>query len=161
VAVIAGAVFTYYLHDLQLDERRRPPIATLRRGIGFATPLVAGAVALAGLVAMGTPDRIRKERLDERRVADLRQVSGMVNFFHTRRGALPPSLDELSREPGVAPVPRDPETDKPYEYRVKGPQTYELCAAFDRVSERGDGHSFWWHGPGRHCFEMKPAEASR
>jgi Domain of unknown function (DUF5671) len=160
VGVIAGAVVAYYLHDLQLDERRRPPIAALRRGIGFATPLVVGAVGLAGVVAMGTPDSIRQERLDERRVADLRQVSRMVDFFHTRRGALPPSLDELSRESGVAPLPRDPESDRPYEYRVKGPKAYEVCADFDRVSE-GDGHDFWWHGPGRHCFDMKPAEASR
>jgi hypothetical protein len=160
VAVIAGAVFAYYLHDLQLDERQRPSTAALRRGIGFATPLVVGAVTLAGVVAMGLPGDLRKERLDERRVADLNQLTRMVDFFRTRRNTLPSSLDELSREPGVAALPRDPENGQPYEFRVKGPNAYELCAVFDRASE-GDGHSFWWHGPGRHCFEKKPAEATR
>jgi hypothetical protein len=109
---------------------------------------------------MGTPRDLRKERLDERRVADLNQLSRMVDFFQSRRGALPSSLDELSREPGVASLPRDPENDQPYEYRVKGPKAYEVCAVFDRASE-GDGHSFWWHGSGRHCFEKNPAEADR
>lgn len=160
VAIIAGAVFGYYLHDLQLDERQRPSVAALRRGIGVATPLVMGAVALAGAVAMGSPDSIRKERLDGRRVSDLRQLSRMVDFFHTRRGGLPPSLDELSREPGVAALPTDPDTERLYEYRVTGPKAYQLCAVFERTSE-GDGQNFWWHGAGRYCFELKPAEAAR
>jgi hypothetical protein len=160
VAVIAGTVFGYYLYGLQLDERQRPSAAALRRGIGFATPLVVGAVTLAGVVAMGMPGDIRRGRLDERRVADLQRLATTVDFFRNRRGDLPPSLDDLSREPGVAALPRDPDNDQSYEYRVKGPKAYELCAVFDRASE-GDGQSFWWHGPGRQCFEMKPVEAAR
>ena len=50
-----------------------------------------------------------------------------INFYWTREGILPPSLEKLAAEPGVFIELYDPETGQPHEYRVLGSNTYKLC----------------------------------
>ena len=56
-------------------------------------------------------------------------------------------------------VPTDPITKQPYEYNVKGAETFELCATFDLTSQpeqaikRPGGEQSWQHDTGRTCFE--------
>ena len=60
-------------------------------------------------------------------------------------------------------VPMDPETKTAYEYEVKGPEMFSLCAEFGRPSLQnaniaqpyfeGIKGTNWEHAEGRACFE--------
>jgi Domain of unknown function (DUF5671) len=161
VALIAGGVFGYYLQDLRADDHDRPPSGMrARRLITAGAPLAVVAAVVTGLVASGSPGEHRLVRLDERRAEDLRTISRAVDFYWHNRRQLPPSLAELAREPGVAPIPEDPVTGEAYEYEMPGGERYTLCAVFDRPSDEG-ASEFWWHGAGRHCFNLTPNRTNR
>jgi hypothetical protein len=129
----------------------------LAAGVALA---VGGAVA-AGLMVMESPSEARARRLDERRVADLRQLARDIDAFWTRRSALPASLDELAGEGGLGDRRTDPERGTAYEYRVRDGKRYELCATFaaERPDEGGSpGALSWAHGVGRQCFVLTAGE---
>jgi hypothetical protein len=158
VAALAGGIFGHYLGQLRREEEDSP--VDLRTGRLF-TWAASGAVALSligGFALLDSPSQERVRRLDARRVEDLRSLAGAVDLHWSRANALPRSLDELTLEPGYRPLPLDPETGNPYEYRALGADTYELCAGFAQGSgeypptPRGD---FWAHGAGRQCFQVE------
>ena len=84
------------------------------------------------ILPLDSPAQERLRRLDERRVDDLRSISAELDFYWTREGTLPSSLEDLAKEPGVFVELYDPQTDQPYEYWVLDSNTYELCAEFAR-----------------------------
>jgi hypothetical protein len=112
---------------------------------------VIGAIG-GGLYFIGPPAEERARRLDAHRESDLERLRGAADLYWTRYGRLPPSLDQLDSEAGIRVFSRDPETGDAYGYALKSTNSYELCAEFARESEsRGE---FWWHGPGRRCFQI-------
>jgi len=126
--------------------------------------VVVVAVVIVGVILLDSPAQERLRRLDERRVDDLRSISAELDFYWTREGTLPSSLEELSNEAGVFIELHDPETGQPYEYRVLGSNTYELCAQFSRDTAEEQGHfyrDYWSHGPGRQCFELEAQDVER
>jgi hypothetical protein len=117
--------------------------------------VVLGALG-AGFYVVGPPADERARRLDTHRTTDLQRLRLAADLYWTRHRRLPASLAELDKEAGTNIYSRDPETDEPYEYAVKSANMYELCAAFARDSEqRGD---FWFHRPGRTCFQIAAKE---
>ena len=103
-------------------------------------------------------------RLDARRVEDLRALAGAVDLYWSRGGALPGALDSLTQEQGFAPQVADPETGRPYEYRILGGDTYELCASFARGTDTEPPETrsdFWSHGAGRQCFQLEAKKPKR
>jgi hypothetical protein len=117
---------------------------------------------VTGLVLVGPPSEERARKLDERRVEDLRRLSTAVDLYRSRRGSLPTSLNEASRETEDVQTVGDPLTGRPYPYRVVGADVYELCADFQRGSgtsgtdRRYSEPAFWAHTAGPQCFRMKP-----
>jgi len=95
--------------------------------------LVVAAV-IVGVIMLDSPAQERLRRLDERRVDDLHQLAYGVDIYWTREGHLPASLAELSEEERIVRDLADPATGQPYEYRVLGYKTFELCAVFTRDS---------------------------
>ena len=94
----------------------------------------------------------------------MRSISAELDFYWTREGTLPSSLEELSNEAGVFIELFDPETGQPYEYRVLGSNTYELCAQFARDTAEEQGHFYryyWSHGQERQCFELEAQDVER
>jgi Domain of unknown function (DUF5671) len=161
VALIAGGIFGYYLQDLRADEVDRPPSGVrARRLITAAAPLAVVSAVVSGVVAFGLPGEQRKARLDQRRDEHLQMISRAVDSYWSNHRQLPQSLAELAREPGVGPIPTDPETGKTYEYSASGGETYRLCAVFDRHSDE-TASGYWWHGAGRHCFNLNPNRTNR
>lgn len=175
VGGIAGAVFGYYLWDLrQADvdpERWATRHAGVRAFAGLVSVLVAAAI-IAGLALAGSPGNARLARLDDRRTQDLALIAVAIDDYWSQRQELPPDLEQLSRERSVRiRSVRDPESGAPYEYRVTGEQSYELCATFDREDESPEdlhlrrpvaaGERFWSHGAGRACFALEPAALHR
>jgi hypothetical protein len=137
---------------------------TGQRWLGGLVVAVVGAAVAAGLVILGSPSDARLRRLDERRVAELRQLARDIDVFWTRRAALPASLDALAGEAGLGERRADPDTGEPYAYRAIDATHYELCAVF--AAEAGapglaPDLAFWAHGAGRHCFTIEAQAAPR
>jgi hypothetical protein len=127
----------------------------------IAASAVVVAAIVAGVVTLGSPTMQRHRRLDERRVADLRNLESAVTVYWHRRQSLPPDLDALSKEPGLRPNTHDPETGTPYDYELIAADSYRLCAvfAFDSAANPATRDSAaasnWAHGAGRHCFDLR------
>ena len=119
---------------------------------------VVVAAVIAGLWLIGSPADQRQQRLDERRVSDLEQLSQAVYRHRNERRALPASTSELVNGRRLSRLPFDPSTEEPYEYRVTGERQFELCAVFARPSRPEDAKDFWQHGAGRHCYEFDVPE---
>ena len=142
-------------------SRRTPTVRTI---IAIILAVVVLAVIIVGICLLDSPAQERLRRLDERRVDDLRELSYELDFYWTREGILPTSLEELSSKPGVFVDLLDPETGQPYEYRVLSSNTYELCAVFvlDTAAEQDRFYKdVWSHDPGKQCFQMEAQDVNR
>jgi hypothetical protein len=133
--------------------------AAHRAFAALATLLVLGAVA-AGFALVGTPAARRLERLDERRLGELRATLGEVVALCRAGGAppslrrpLPATLDELAGQARGRRVARADPAGMPYGYRVLDERRLELCATFDQPRD-ADVDVFWNHPAGRHCFTI-------
>jgi hypothetical protein len=130
-----------------------------KRLLAVVLTLVVATAVVTGIVIIGSPMEERTRRLDTRRVQDLQQISQAVQVYHGRHQRTPASLDELSKEPGLAMVPRDPMTGQPYRYLSVDAERYELCGTFDRDSDARTA-SFWSHGAGTQCFTLNVKQAT-
>ncbi|MGH9370406.1 MAG: DUF5671 domain-containing protein [Vicinamibacterales bacterium] len=161
IATIAGTIFGYYLSDLRLEDTTAPDEgAPWKRAVTRFAVASVGVVVVAALFMIGSPSEERARRLDARRIADLRRISGSADLYLGRQGRLPASLEDLSREGGSMVDGRDPD-GRSYEYRVTGERSYELCATFQRDSSerlRAVAGDFWSHGTGRRCFQFQVKE---
>ncbi len=169
VFFIAAVVFGYYLWNLRTEQMaiRDPRM----RWFIFGTIGIVVAAIVAGFVVAGSPFAERARRFDERRVQDLQTIQWQVVNFWQRKEKLPAKLDDLRDDISGFVPPRDPESDMSYEYRVSGPLSFELCAAFKAWSQATDvppqrgplpaipafkgekPEGSWSHGTGRVCFE--------
>jgi hypothetical protein len=138
----------------------------MKASFGTTALVVAGIVVFAaivtGIIMVGTPTEGRLERLDARRVQDLKGIMQATDSVWARSQRLPASLQELADDPRLNVQIIDPGSGEQYEYTVVGEDSYELCATFDRESpERAPRPSseFWRHGPGRHCFALSAIKA--
>ena len=146
-----------------MSKTKKKPIKNILVAAGLIVVVVAAVVI--GVILLDSPAQERLRRLDERRVDDLHQLAFGVDIYWTREGHLPASLAELSEEERIVRDLADPATGQPYEYRVLGDKTFELCAVFTRDSGTNErdflDRSFWLHGPGRQCFQLKAQDVSR
>ena len=139
-------------------------VINVRLIVALSLVVAVAAVVIVGVILLDSPAQERLRRLDERRVDDLRSISAELDFYWTREETLPSSLEELSDELGVFVEMFDPESGQPYEYRVLGSNTYELCAQFSRDTAEEQGHfyrDYWSHDAGRQCFELETQDVER
>lgn len=144
---IAGGIFVYYLGAVRAEA------ATVRRDQVFA--VIAAAAVLFGIsmgfIQNGAPAARRNSAFDELRLENLREISNAVNaaWNENHKHALPSSLQPLF---DTATPLRDPQTAKPYTYRILGGSRYQLCAAFDTSTMTNSDGSIWNHPAGNFCF---------
>jgi len=112
------------------------------------------AAVVAGLLFIGSPSGQRALRFDERRVTDLRELSNAVKYRWTRRHEFTARAEDAIDGQILSRLPLDPESKRPYGYRVTGERTFEVCATFSRRSleEAGD---FWFHDAGNRCYSFE------
>lgn len=165
VLAVAATVFGYYLSDLrQLGRNTERYFA-----VGGAL-LIVLSIGF-GFSVFGSPATQRVMRFDVERVSDLQTIQWQVLSYWQRKGALPSTLDELKDPLSGFDIPVDPASATSYEYRSKGPLSFELCASFARPSlpvsrlersvakpvpfggEAGFLNEDWQHNEGRTCFE--------
>ncbi|MYH08984.1 MAG: hypothetical protein F4143_02255 [Gemmatimonadales bacterium] len=122
--------------------------------LGVSGAAVAAAVAL-GIGFLGSPAEERERRVDDRRLADLHEITAAADLYWTRHGRLPASLDDLAAEPGLNISTRDPTSSEIYEYRALDDGRYEVCATFATDAGGATGSSSivqrscqGCHGPG-------------
>ena len=162
VLAVAASILGYYLYEL----RRKPGVISSK--IKIFTRLVIAIVAvivIIGFFIAGSPFKQRLVRFDRERVNDLQMIQGQIVNFWMNKEKLPASLNDLKDNISGFVAPVDPETGNPYEYRVKGNLTFELCANFNFTSKEGAVNisapayprygieENWNHSAGRVCFE--------
>ena len=124
--------------------------------IGFSVLVLA--VIVAAVTLLDSPAQERLNRLDERRMSDLREISTAINVYWTEQGILPSTFDDLADDRGYDAELVDPETGAAYGYRVVDEDSYELCATFVTAEAAVDRDPYfkglWHHGIGRQCFTL-------
>jgi hypothetical protein len=144
VAIVASAIFRYYLFDLRRDIEKT---AMIVRKISWASLVVVVVTIVGGIIIVGTPTSQRIVRLDQQRVMDLVSIENQVLYIYTRDGALPISLDEM-RTPGRDYTPpHDPQTGESYEYSIVSADSFELCAMFQGNSAKENDNRGYYSTP--------------
>ena len=165
VLVITGPVFGYYLWDMRQAEDQviesAARAAPALRGLVIVAIVVVVATLGYSIYLVGTPGQQRAERLDERRVDDLRNISENIDIYFHLNEEMPQHLRDLSGPRFHVRSIEDPDTGLMYEYRVVEGAQYELCAGFTTESgdRRDERRSFseraWEHNAGRYCFQLE------
>ncbi|MBI1971613.1 MAG: hypothetical protein HYS52_02090 [Candidatus Wildermuthbacteria bacterium] len=165
IFAIAGSIFGYHLYDLKRKQEDALPSGA-KAFAGVVILLVVAFIAY-GIFITGTPGQQRAAQFDQRRISDLQQISYAIDAYWERENQLPASFDDLGK--GKVPYAyvqsvKDPRTQEPYEYRLLGEKTYELCADFETDSKQVQARAkipvpfseeTWEHGIGRACFERE------
>ncbi|HEU0085903.1 MAG TPA: DUF5671 domain-containing protein [Candidatus Paceibacterota bacterium] len=135
-AILVGK---YYIFDLKNNQVFGWNIP--KSGVIFAS--VSSILVIATIVCsfsvMGSPSEQRKYRLDDRRVNDLQNIQYQVINFWQQKEVLPENLGALVSPLTGYSIPVEPEFEKgkAYEYSLKGPLTFELCADFSMPMPQG------------------------
>jgi hypothetical protein len=160
VALVAGGVLFHYLRDLQ-SEREPAPRASTAHPLLAAFLLASVLAAAGGLWLVGSPAEQAAQRIDDRRVQDLRTIAQALDLHWDRHARLPPDLPGLVAALETELPLADPETGQPYGYRVLDDRRVELCANFARPSGGRLQDAIWTHGGGRQCFALTAGEENR
>jgi hypothetical protein len=123
----------------------------------IASVVVAAAI-VSGIVVLGPPSEERARRLDVKRISDLQQLTGAIEYYHQQTGQLPSSLGDLASFPNLRVEQRDPISGEPYGFRLTNTAAYEVCATFDRDSTEQVAPGSGAHAPGTQCFTFKVGE---
>jgi hypothetical protein len=164
VCFVSGLAFAYYLATVRMPARVLAGSGMHRR-FGVAATALAVVTLVWGVAVVGSPGAERLRKLDERRVQELRAIESSLDRLclgpHTIRKEGPPQAlvmplpvtlaalasQATERRPSIV----DPGSGAPYEYKLAGPSSFELCATFDRPRDEDDDPR-WNHPAGRHCF---------
>ena len=128
--------------------------------------IVACAAVIVGWVFLGSPSEVRLTRFDAIRAADLASISSAIANYRLRHENLPQTFGELRQsQPNLSLSFKDP-VGQAYDYAAKDSFAYELCASFDRATDRTTEsarlHSmFEQHGLGRQCFSLEARPPSQ
>jgi hypothetical protein len=168
VLVVTGAVFGYYIWDVQSDPHK----SNIPKIVAWISSFAVIGMLVLGFFIAGSPSSQRLVRMDDRRVNDLQMIQGeVINYWQLKRD-LPQSLDNLKNDIKGFQPSVDPETGVAYEYQVIEPLKFSLCATFDKESLKENvGYAgktvpisapygypdqsadVWTHGVGKKCFE--------
>ncbi|MCX6781832.1 MAG: DUF5671 domain-containing protein [Candidatus Magasanikbacteria bacterium] len=161
VLFVAAIIFYYYLRDLKQEK----PVKSTKYFV-WAIIVIVTASVVAGFFIIGSPKTERLRRFDLERVVRLQDIQGQIINYWRSKEYLPGKLADVEDKISGFVVSTDPENNTPFEYTVKGPETFELCATFNLVSEENvvnpsvetmpaskSGLESWKHGAGKTCFE--------
>lgn len=162
ILIVTGLIFYYYLRDLRRGEQILPHMKYFIWGV----IVVVIAAVVTGFFIIGSPKQERLRRFDLERVGRLQEIQMQIINYWRSKEVLPLQLADLEDKISGFIPPTDPETNAPFEYSVKGPESFELCATFSLASEKdetspvarpmiygGQVNESWKHDVGRACFE--------
>lgn len=157
VFFVGGSIFSYYIFDLKNRYK-----FLLRFLIVFVTLIIITAIVI-GFYFIGSPSEQRLRRLDEQKIQSLQTIQmDLENYWITNK-KLPKALADLKGTKYSASTLFDPQSNKPYEYKVVDEKNYQLCADFNLTSYSWDfskkyGQILpdynWGHNSGKYCFDL-------
>jgi len=165
VFIVSAKIFYFYLKDIQGYWDANQEKAKI---VAYAVSGVLALFVIGGFFYIGSPSNQRKVNSDAQRINDLSSIQYEVVNFYQQKGVLPQNLDELKDPISGNFIPNDPKTSATYDYSVKAPLTFELCATFETesgVSPQNNALSApkslyykgqtdnWNHAIGKTCFE--------
>ena len=103
--------------------------------LAWTLSFVILASIIASFFIIGTPAVQRERRFDEQRVDDLQTLQSQIVNYWTQKEVLPQDIGELEDSISGFIVPKDPDSDSPYEYNVIDSLSFELCAIFKTSSD--------------------------
>lgn len=170
ILVITGFIFGFYALERKKIQYKKDVLPGLLRGVGGAFAAVVALGIVLGFFAGGTPQTERLRKFDNERANDLRQIASGITSFALDQNRLPEDFEEMRRNSRYGYYilrTTDPETKKPYEYRVVKERVeaalgasfaeFELCAEFSLSTREEAGRRSYpadsWasHGKGRTC----------
>lgn len=153
--VIAGGIFGYYFYDLKrTDFSKKSSVSK----IFFSLIIVIALATIVGsFFLIDSPQKARLLRYDETRVNDLSQLAGMIDNDYYQTKSLPQDLS-AAKYGGI----NDPVSAQNYEYKIVGPDAYQLCADF-ALPAPDSGERFaspyaddwYYHAAGYQCFNHR------
>ena len=172
---IFGIMFWFYFLERRKIQYRKDISRKTFQLFGLVVFVVIILGITLGFMAGDSPEIERKRSFDERRVHDLTGIANCLQDYASQYRRLPNSLEELNKtDYSYCANKKDPETKKPYEYRViaqskmvgKNKEAeFELCANFALKSEDnqvGNPSPYYvrqnqWseHTVGRNCDRME------
>ncbi len=141
---------------------------TTIRWLLYGALAVVGVVVVWGFTLIGSPSFNRKLSADRNRMEDLQRLSNGIAQYFDEQKKFPEKLadlDKLRYSYGRDLRLEDPATKRPYDFKVKDPYSYELCAEFELTSEEAEiekrpynyygSRTTWDHGVGHNCFSFE------
>lgn len=163
VLLVALAVFGYYIWDLRRKDKETSKTPKI---LAWTISFAVLASVIAGFFVIGTPATQRTRRFDEQRISDLQMLQSQIVSYWIRKESLPQGLNDLEDSISGFFVPKDPQADTSYTYKIKGALSFELCADFktsSKSSQNSRGARYpityydsfsqnWDHETGETCF---------
>lgn len=159
VLVLSGGVFFYYFGGLRKTAGSLTGFDRNKSMAALSSAVIV-IMLIFGFLALGSPRAQRDLRADAQRVRNLYQLSSDIKTYWTSHNSqLPPNLDSLATQfnPAAGDSAFDPISHARYEYHPKQGIQYELCASFERKSQRPKnqlGPDAWAHPAGHYCYEL-------
>jgi hypothetical protein len=169
VFVVAGAIFTFCLKDLQGYFDTNPKQSKLWSVAVSAIVLLS---IISGFMLIGSPSHQRNVNMDARRIDDLNNIQYQVVNYYQQKGVLPLDLTEMLDPLTGNVIPLDPETFESYKYKTTDKLSFSICANFKTDSESTKdtandssimlsqyqplgANDNWQHKIGETCFDRK------
>lgn len=127
VLLVAVGVFGYYLWEVR---RKEDTVTKIPQILGWVVSVAVLGSVVYGFFLIGSPAHQRALRLDNQRVNDLQNIQSQIINYWQQKEKLPEKIADLSNSINGFVPPIDPETNTSYEYAVKEPLVFELCAVF-------------------------------
>jgi hypothetical protein len=157
ILLVTGPVLYFYRSALREEPGSPTPLVRL---VGYGGASFVAVLIIAAVAITGSPKQARLENLDDQRAHDLGNIQKEILTYWENKGELPASLDALQDSMTGYVPPRDPQTKKPYIYKITGATSFELCAEFDLKNSEAMADGQWDavyrklsnHGAGLACF---------
>lgn len=162
ILVVGGGILFYYLKDIK---------AVVSKKFNTTFAVITGIIILITLITAfaitGSPLTIRKMKFDSQRVDNLQSIQSTATEYWRLKREFPEVYTDLAKSSYSSALPKDPETNKDYEYRKISAESYEICANFARDNTKDPmnsntsyyydtqgytGNPYTPHGAGRVCF---------
>jgi type II secretory pathway pseudopilin PulG len=109
---------------------------------------------IAGFFFIESPQQQRLRNEDQARINNLLNVDGSIMQYASISGKLPADLNAIQVIEGMNV---DPVTKEPFDYRITGETTYELCGTFVTSNKEASSEYYygpdWLHDAGPTCFK--------
>ena len=122
---ISALIFSFYLYDIRREKVKKHKDKYFPFFLYGSLILIVGAFVFA-IFNVESPRETRLRKIDEMTIRNLDQIKYSVQNFYSENNALPESLDMIKNSTIIRSedMTLDPETKKPYEYRIINENTF-------------------------------------